>query len=268
MADSALFGPIRRLASAVRRLLAGGTPPGEWRGGAGPLAVAWLTCTIGLPIAQAIGGARALTIGVTVTVLLQAGLAMLLLQRAAGARRALWMIGAVVALGWAFEAVGSRTGFPFGAYHYTDRLQPQLLGVPVLIPLAWLMMMPPAWAVAGRIAGGTRRAGFVVVSALAFTAWDLFLDPQMVLWGLWVWDPPGAYFGVPLANFVGWLLASGLITALARPPALPARPLLLVYTATWLLETIGLALFWGQVGPAACGFLGMGLFVLLAWRRA
>ena len=45
-------------------------------------------------------------------------------------------------IGWTAEAIGSKTGFPFGAYHYTDRLQPQLLGVPLLIPLAWLMMLP------------------------------------------------------------------------------------------------------------------------------
>ena len=35
----------------------------------------------------------------------------------------------------------------------------------------------------------------------------------------------GPYFGIPLANFAGWLLISALITALARPPALPQTPL-------------------------------------------
>ena len=165
---------------------------------------------------------------------------------------------------WTSEAVGSKTGFPFGAYHYTDRLQPQLLGVPLLIPLAWLMMLPPAWAVAQRITRRSTGLLFVAVSALAFTAWDLFLDPQMVNWGLWVWDQPGQYFGIPLVNYAGWFLVSALITVLARPSALPTRPLFVIYALTWLIETMGLILFWGMYGPAAAGFIGMGLFVAAA----
>jgi hypothetical protein len=51
-----------------------------------------------------------------------------------------------------------------------------------LVPLAWLMMLPPAWAVARLVAGGPGIA-FILTAALAFTAWDLFLDPQMVAWG-------------------------------------------------------------------------------------
>src|SRR5690606_41755819 len=29
---------------------------------------------------------------------------------------------------------------------------------------------------------------FILVSALALTVWDLFLDPQMVAWGFWIWE--------------------------------------------------------------------------------
>ncbi|MCX6032161.1 MAG: hypothetical protein NT169_23060 [Chloroflexi bacterium] len=60
---------------------------------------------------------------------------------------------------------------------------------------------------------------------------------------------------------------SGLITALARPPMLPARPMIVIYTLTWLIETVGLVLFWGLYGPALAGFIGMGVFVVVAWRR-
>ena len=117
-----------------------------------------------------------------------------------------------------------------------------------------------------------RRHGlaFAVWSGLALTAWDLFLDPQMTQWELWVWDQPGGYFGIPWVNYLGWFLGAALITAAmqfaARPQELPERPLLAVYTLTWLLETVGLAAFWGLPGPALCGFVGMGVFVLLAWR--
>ncbi|MDO9130538.1 MAG: carotenoid biosynthesis protein [Anaerolineales bacterium] len=114
----------------------------------------------------------------------------------------------------------------------------------------------------------TRQPAFVLVSALTFTAWDLFLDPQMAAWDFWQWDAPGLYFGIPLTNFLGWLAVSALITLLIGPRGLPAAPLAFVYAATWLLQTIGLGLFWGQPGPALFGFTGMGTMVLLAVLRA
>jgi hypothetical protein len=107
---------------------------------------------------------------------------------------------------------------------------------------------------------------FVGVSALAFTAWDLFLDPQMVAWGFWVWAEPGGYFGIPWINFVGWAGSAALLTFLARPLSPSIRPLLVIYTVTWLLQTVGQWLFWPMPGPALCGFVAMGIFVLLAWR--
>jgi lycopene beta-cyclase len=232
-----------------------------------PLLLAWLAALAVMPVAQWSAGHLGLTAGVFLGVLLQVSLVVIYLAQAGGARRAAVTAGVIVAVAFGFEAVGWRTGFPFGAYHYTDALQPQLAGVPVLIPLAWLMMLPPAWAVAQRLTGRSSGVAFVVVSALAFSAWDLFVDPQMVRWGLWVWDAPGIYFGIPLSNFAGWLLVSGLITVLVRPPALPGKPLLVIYTLMWLVETVGQVVFWGLYGPALWGSVGMGLFVWLAWRR-
>ena len=60
---------------------------------------------------------------------------------------------------------------------------------------------------------------------------------------------------------------SALITVLARPPALPDKPLLILYTLTWLVETVGQVVFWRLYGPAPWGFIGMGVFVWLAWRK-
>jgi putative membrane protein len=198
---------------------------------------------------------------------LQAGVVVILLYHNWGPIRTLWSVAGIVGLTWAIEAIGSATGVPFGAYHYTDKLQPQVAHVPLLIPLAWLMMLPPAWAVAYQVAGTNRSWTFVAFSALALTAWDLFLDPQMVAWGLWVWENPGGYFGIPWSNYLGWLLASALITVLVQPQNLPVIPLLLIYTITWVLETIGLFFFWGLPGPALVGFVAMGSLVWLAWSK-
>ncbi len=238
----------------------------DLRGWPAALLLAWLLTMLSMPLTNLLWGDRALLPTIVLTVLLQAGAGMALLARAWGLCRTVLAAAVALVLTWGLEAVGSATGFPFGAYHYTERLQPQLAHVPLLIPLAWLMMLPPAWAVGQRLSRGRSRLVFVVLSALAFTAWDLCLDPQMVRWGLWVWEQPGGYFGIPWVNYLGWLLGAALVTAAARPRDLPERPLLLLYGLTWLLESVGLVLFWGLPGPALCGFVGMGVFVLLVVR--
>lgn len=235
-------------------------------GSALPLLVIWVIGMLVMPIAQWGVGQSGLMAGVILGVLLQAALVVLTLSQAGDTRRVMGIVLTVVAVAWTAEFIGSAAGIPFGGYDYTEKLQPQLLGVPLLIPLAWLMMLPPAWAVAQRVTGRVSGPAFVAVSALAFTAWDLYLDPQMVRWGLWAWDAPGAYFSIPLANFAGWLVVSALITALARPPALPQQPLIAIYVLVWIIEGVGQMFFWGLYGPALCGILGMGVFVALAWR--
>jgi putative membrane protein len=258
--QEAVYGmddPLRRAIPAIRNDF----------GNPSPWLIAWLAALSGMPISQWAAGHLGLLAGVFLGVRFGVSLVVLFLAQAAGFRRATLVALTVLGAAWIAEVLGSKTGLPFGAYHYTEVLQPQLSGVPILIPLAWLMMLPPAWAVAQRLTGRRSGLAFVAVSALAFTAWDLFLDPQMVQWGLWTWHVPGPYFGAPLVNFAGWLLVAALITVLARPPALPDRGLLVLYTLAWLVETVGQVAFWRLHGPAAWGFLGMGIFVWLAWRK-
>ena len=227
------------------------------------LLLLWVLEMISVPILKWIWGARTERTGIVLGVLLQFAAVMGVLTTTWHTAQMLTTVGLVAMLAWLVEFVGSQTGVPFGRYHYTDRLQPQLKGVPLLIPLAWLMMLPPAWAVGARLTGGGRLAT-ALVAGLAFTAWDLFLDPQMVRWCFWQWEQPGGYVGIPWVNFLGWFVASAAMTALVAPDALPVTPLLLVYAVTWALETIGQAVFWNLRTSAVVGFIGMGIFVVLA----
>ncbi|HXF61282.1 MAG TPA: carotenoid biosynthesis protein [Caldilineaceae bacterium] len=225
----------------------------------------WTLGMVGLPIGLWTLGPAMLPWMVSLNVLLLAVASVFLLVQQGGGS-ALRTIGTVLAGSWLIEYIGSTTGLPFGAYRYTALLQPQLGDVPLLIPLAWLMMLPAAWTIGALLAPHSRLA-HGIISAAAMTAWDLFLDPQMVAWGAWGWESPGGYFGIPWLNFAGWFLSAALLTWLARPPALPILPLLWVYTLTWALQSIGLALFWNMIGPALAGCAVMGAFVYLAWRR-
>ncbi len=134
-----------------------------------------------------------------------------------------FVISAIVS--WTLEEIGVRTGLVYGPYHYSDMLGAKLGEVPLLIPLAWFMMIYPSFILANLIVDRrpTSRHGsprhvlaLSLVSAMVMTAWDLPMDPQMSGAGNWIWERGGAYFGVPLHNFAGWLLTTFIVYMLYR----------------------------------------------------
>jgi uncharacterized membrane protein len=188
--------------------------------------------------------------------------------------RAAAAAAAAFGLGLTAEWAGTRTGFPFGAYHYTGLLRPAAGTVPLVVPLAWAAMGLPGYAVGATLARS--RAGRIVVGAIALTAWDLFLDPQMIRNGFWHWGHPGPYQGVPLSNFAGWLLVSAVLMAVfdgllsPRPGQItPHHPgLLSTYTVMGVMETVGFAVIFHHGREIAlAGALGMGVPAALAWAR-
>ena len=114
------------------------------------------------------------------------------------------------AIGFVFELIGLRTGFPFGRYIYTGTLAPALLGVPIAIGCAWLTLF----------AFVRQWTTNIWIGAGLFTATDLLIDPVASgVLGYWRWTSPGPYFGVPLTNFAGWYLVCVLIFVLNRKPS-------------------------------------------------
>jgi len=194
-------------------------------------------------------------------------------QRNSSLSRVILLTVQVFGLAWLVETLGLEFGLPFGNYAYSQALQPQIRGVPAIIPLAWLMMLPTAWAVAELLLQpvkerlrGSYWLAYALLAGAAFTAWDLYLDPQMVARGLWSWQNPVGYFGIPWSNYAGWWLAGTFITLVLRPSKLPRRPLLVIYSLTWVFQAIALGMFWGQPGPALIGLVGMGFFSIAAWK--
>ncbi|WP_029433730.1 carotenoid biosynthesis protein [Blastococcus sp. URHD0036] len=134
-----------------------------------------------------------------------------------GLRTGAGVLALVAGTAIVFESLGLATGFPYGEYTYSGDLGPTLLGVPFLVPLAWLMMAWPAWLLGALLTRGMRtgrRPARVGAAAFVFAAWDVVLDPQMVQAGYWTWAHPSPGLPgidtVPLTNLAGWLLA-GLV---------------------------------------------------------
>ena len=135
----------------------------------------------------------------------------------AGWRRTGLFFSLAAVVSYLLEEVGVRTGWIYGAYHYSEMLGPKLGHVPVLIPLAWFMMIYPSWIVARGLTRGvniTGAAGLIAqagIAAMVMTAWDTVMDPGMSAAGNWTWEHGGSYFGVPLHNYLGWLLTTFLV---------------------------------------------------------
>jgi uncharacterized membrane protein len=91
-------------------------------------------------IAYPLTGGAARDVVTWAIVLLGAALSVVHAGLARGARTGVAVLLVVGVTAVAFEAVGLATGFPYGGYRYSDTLGPTLLGVPFLVPLAWLMM--------------------------------------------------------------------------------------------------------------------------------
>ncbi|GIG50895.1 membrane protein [Dactylosporangium siamense] len=219
------------------------------------------------------GGTRAALTVATVVVgyLLSVGHAWL----SRGPRTAAVLILVTTGGGFAVEAAGRATGYPFGDYDYTGSLGPRLLGVPLVIPLAWTWMAWPAWVAAARLT--TRPWLRTGVAGLGLAAWDLFLDPQMVGEGHWHWDSPGAALpgvpDIPITNYLGWLVVAWVLAAALTATTgngTDDRPMYALYLWTYGSSVLAHAVFLGLPASAAWGAAGMGLvavpLAVTLWR--
>ncbi|MFN8076313.1 MAG: carotenoid biosynthesis protein [Kineosporiaceae bacterium] len=268
-------------------------------------AVAAGVLTVGVQIAYPLLDGSALHAATRLVVVLFCATSVLHAGAVLGARAAVALLAVAAGIGLGAETLGVHTGVPFGSYHYTGTLTPQVLGVPVIVPLAWAMMAYPSLVLgrvlAGRLSGLARRALVALAGGWTLAAWDLFLDPQMVSAGYWRFDSPSpglpgltalpaaaladpadaasGAVGIPWTNHLGWLIVGVvLVAALDAVLPSPARPASGVRRAalavpavmlawTWLGSALALGAFLDLPVPAAWGTLAMGLTVGPFLRR-
>lgn len=149
-----------------------------------------------------------------------------------GLKRSLLMFLLSFIVAFTAEALGVNFGLVFGHYYYTPLLGPSLFGVPFLAALAWEPIVYAAFCLSDMLAmrgeptphsfsRKTTGLWVAAIGALATTAWDLMIDPIAVSQGWWVWVNGGQYVpylanGVPITNFMGWLLVAFVINLIYR----------------------------------------------------
>lgn len=216
-----------------------------------------------------------------------------------GWRRSLIMFGASFAVAFSAEALGVNFGLVFGSYYYSDILGVQLFGVPLLAALAWEPIVYAAFCISDLVSplvsglpgvSGLRPSVIwpAVIGALATTAWDMMIDPIAVSQGWWVWVDGGPYVpyvanGVPIQNFIGWLVVAFTINLLyrflaERAPQPPRTASLTFYGPVMLYASLFLTSFGVTITilerpeVALIGLLAMGPFLAITlanigWMR-
>ena len=211
-----------------------------------------------------------------------------------GWRTALLVFAAAFSISLASELTGTTTGYPFGPYSYTTQLGYLIGGrVPFNIPTSWFFMLYSSLAICGRILAprddSASRWRWAAIAALVLTAWDVSMDPAMVATTHWLWHLPslesasvvrrvfltGFFYGMPLTNWLGWLLTGLLVARVMLAIVPPTRwaervspsglPLVL-YAANGVLPLLicaGRGMWWAVVLGAAA----MAIPLLLAVRR-
>lgn len=164
-------------------------------------------------------------------------------KRLLGWKRTGWFFALTWITAWLCEFSSTRIGIPFGEYYYTGSTADQelyLLNVPLMDSLSFTFLLYASYCLAlffllptvssettgpaGDSAAGKIRAPALVLdldirtgwpawwlTSLLFALLDTVIDPVALRGDRWFlgriygYPEPGVYYGVPIANFVGWV---------------------------------------------------------------
>ena len=122
-------------------------------------------------------------------------------------------------LGYLFEFIGVHYSFPFGQYEYTDFFQPQIFGVPIVIPMAWFTAVLTSFLFAQLLFNHFHKKtlfGTMMLAAFICVLYDMPIEYLATHeWKAWIWLDKGLIFGTPIMNFFGWFVVSIIIYLIA-----------------------------------------------------
>lgn len=190
-----------------------------------------------------------------------------------GLRRMLGFLVWGFAVAFAAEYASTRIGIPFGMYHYTETTRGAelfLANVPLFDSLSFPFLAYAALCLARRALGPVGKGTLTAASGVLMMLLDVVIDPIAVRGDRWFlgrifyYPEGGAYFGVPLSNFggwmiVGWAIVGGYLLVAPRPEggAGPDLGVGLYYGV--LLFNLAVTAWIGEFG-----LLGVGILIHIA----
>lgn len=181
-------------------------------------------------------------------------------------RRAAVGLGLLTLYSYAIEYVGTTTGVPYGEFAYGVDLGPMLLGkVPLGLPVFFFPLVVNAYLLCLLLLGGRAEqtvARLVSVIAVVLLM-DLVLDPAAVALGFWMYASGGAYYGVPVSNYAGWVL-SATVAVITLDWAFGHTELRrrLIDCEFMLDDLVSFVILWGTVNAYFGRWLPVGLAAL------
>lgn len=175
------------------------------------------------------------------------------------------LLGILGAYALLIESSALATSFPYGDFSYNGILGSKIFGLtPWTVAFAYPPILLLTYWFARKRHNKNARLKILFFTAFDAMVIDLVLDPAAVKLGFWQWKSAGFYYGVPIVNFLGWLL-TGFIGAIIIhkfwnrnkvPEALAYSGMAILWF--WTCVNIWL----GQLIPA---LIGLCVFVLLTY---
>jgi putative membrane protein len=129
-----------------------------------------------------------------------------------GLRRGFYVLIVLSILPVIIEGVAVWTGFPYGEFEYGKSLGLLIFDlVPLSVSFAYLPILLGSLFIASQQT--MEKFQFSIISSFFMMFIDLVIDPAAVSIGFWSYNKGGFYYGVPITNFLGWLL-TGFIYAM------------------------------------------------------
>ncbi|MFA6427240.1 MAG: carotenoid biosynthesis protein [Candidatus Magasanikbacteria bacterium] len=144
-------------------------------------------------------------------------------------RRGLFLIVFAGLVGWFFEIIGLKYRTFFGGQYIYNTTIPLILDVPYAVVIFWSFFIYFGYTFTTSFLYWSHKDKpnkdnhklfllfvLILMDGLTVTAIDLFMDPIQAKAGTWTWLQGGAYFGVPIGNFVGWFTVTVIVTSIFR----------------------------------------------------
>ena len=180
-----------------------------------------------------------------------------------GLKRGFGILFALGVYALLLESSAIHTGFPYGDFIYNDVLGEKVFGLtPWTVAFAWPPIILLAYWFARNLCNANQKFKILLSTAIGAMLVDLVLDPAAVNLGFWQWREPGFYYGVPLVNFLGWILSCFIGAIILHrlwgkksvPQSLGYSGLAILWFWTWA------NVFMLQIVPAVVGFALLAIF--------
>ena len=155
-----------------------------------------------------------------------------------------------------FETFAIKTGWPYGNFYYGDSIGYRFFNTtPWTVGFAFPPILLLAYYVGQKL--HQKKLYLYLVAGITAMLVDLVLDPAATTLKLWVWEKGGPFYGVPLQNFVGWVIAGFIGATIIHQILKNGRftrsvsysGLLILWFWTWV------NLFLGQIIPFLVGLV-------------